>query len=728
MSKQTKYVFALLSSVLGSSAMASDQPMAASGALMPLKSLELRQLPPLDLELIQTQDSRDTLNDISPRFALPVAVDVTPNTGGVWEVAADGSHVWRYRVRSSLASSFNFGFSDYFMPKGAKLWVYSPDFNSRFGPYSDANNHDHHQLWTPVVLGNDAIIELSLPASERNNFRLHLTQIGQGYRGFGAKDLTPDPGCKPGGAKNTQIGDGDGANAPKSGSCNMDVACLGANDPWQSNRRSVAAQGTNGSRVCTGSLINNTAGDRGMLYITATHCGVTAASAPSLFVYWNFDAPTCRLPGSPESGSNAVIGAINQTQTGATFLAQTNDPFSGTTAANTRSDVTLVRFNNAANPAHNVYWSGWDRQDIASTCSAPANPTATSGLCASIHHPSGDEKRITFVQANMFTANISGATGVHWQANWDPTPPILPNIPAPQPATLPPGVTEPGSSGSPLYNANRRLVGVLSGGPSACGATGASLSDQYGKLAHAWDGLGTPSTRVKDYLDPGSTNALFIDGIGAAGTYTLASTPTTLQGCAGQTTNAQLRVATTDGTTDLVTLSSVNTPASVGSVAFSPAAVVPAAGAGALVNVAIPVIAGAAAGTSNLTFRGASSSGNVDIVVPLQIVSTPPPAAPALTAPAANATNVALNQSFSWTAIAGASGYRFQLSRDAAFSSLIDNQLVTGTTATSVKAMRGNATYFWRVSALNLCGPGTAASNTFQTVVGDVLFSDGFYE
>ena len=711
--------FALMA-FLSTDLSASDQPYAARFELKTLKEVSLQQLPALDLAQIQAEDAKDALNDVSPRFALPVPVDVSPNNAGTWEIAADGRKVWRYRVQSEVASSFNFGFTDFFMPLGAELWVYSPDFSSRFGPYTDANNHKHRQLWTPVVLGNEAIIELSLPASERNNFQLHLTQIGQGYRGFGAKDLTPRPACKPGGNKSV--------NAPTSGSCNMDVACLGANDPWQNNRRSVAAQGTGGSRVCTGSLLNNTSGDRSMLYITATHCGVTAANAASLFVYWNFDAPTCRLPGSAASGSTTVVGPTNQTQTGATFLAQTNNPFSGSTPAGTRSDVTLVRFNNAANPAFNLYWSGWDRQDIASTCSAPADPTATNGLCASIHQPDGDEKRITFVQANMFTANISGATGVHWQANWDPTPPILPNIPAPQPTSLPPGVTEPGSSGSPLYNANRRLVGVLSGGPSACGATGASLADQYGKLAHAWEGLGTATTRVKDYLDPGNTNALFIDGVGAASTYTLAATPTTLLGCAAQTTTAQLNVATADGATDLVTLASVNTPTGVGSITFSPVSVVPTAGAGALVNVAIPVLPGAALGTFNLTFRGASTSSNVDIMVPLQIVNTPPPVAPALTAPAANATNVALNQSFTWAASAGATNYRFQLSRDAAFSSLIENQVVTGTTATAVKALRGNAAYFWRVSAQNVCGPGTAASGSFQTVVGDVLFSDGFYE
>jgi lysyl endopeptidase len=720
MLKNIKMMSAMLASMLSLQAFAADQPLAATETLKNLEKVALRELPALDLAQVAAEDRKDELNDVSPRFAVPRAVDVSPESEGSWELSADGRHVWRYRVRSDVASSFNFGFTEYFMPKGGELWVYSPDFKSRFGPYTSENNHAHRQLWTPVVLGDDAIIELSLPAKERGNYRLHLTQIGQGYRGFGAKDLTPGPGCKPGGDKND--------SAPKSGSCNMDVACLGASDPWQNNRRSVAAQGTNGSRVCTGSLVNNTAGDRSMLYLTATHCLVTAANAPTLFVYWNFDAPTCRLPGSADSGSGAVVGVVNQTQTGATFLAQTNNPFAGATPAGTRSDVTLVRFDNAANPAFNLYWSGWDRQDIASTCSAPGDPTATNGLCASIHHPDGDEKRITFVQENMFTANIASATGVHWQANWDPTPPILPNIPAPQPTTLPPGVTERGSSGSPLYNASRRLVGVLSGGPSACGATGASLADQYGKLSHAWEGLGTATTRVRDYLDPNNSNALFIDGIGAAGTYSLAATPTTVLGCAGQSSSAQVRVASSDGASDLVSMSSVNTPAGVGTLLFSPNAVTPAVNPGALVNVSIPVLPGASLGTVNLTLRGASTTGNVDVNVPLQIVNTPPPAAPTLSVPSAGATGIALNASFSWAASSGANDYRFQLSRDAGFSSLIENKVVSGTSTTASKPLRGNATYFWRVSAQNVCGPGTAATGTFQTVVGDVIFSDGFYE
>lgn len=78
----------------------------------------------------------------------------------------------------------------------------------------------------------------------------------------------------------------------------------------------------------------------------------------------------------------------------------------------------------------------------------------------------------------------------------------------------PAGPYQPGSVGSPLYNAQQRLVGVLSGGASFCGASNSQLNDQYGKLAHAWDGLGTDATRMRTWLDPGNTGATTIGGLG----------------------------------------------------------------------------------------------------------------------------------------------------------------------------------------------------------------------
>ncbi|NBW59693.1 MAG: hypothetical protein EBR41_03885, partial [Crocinitomicaceae bacterium] len=73
------------------------------------------------------------------------------------------------------------------------------------------------------------------------------------------------------------------------------------------------------------------------------------------------------------------------------------------------------------------------------------------------------------------------------------------------------GVTEPGSSGSPLFNQNRRIIGQLHGGASACGAS--VLSDEYGKVSVSWNPAGsTSSGQLKYWLDPNNSNASFVDG------------------------------------------------------------------------------------------------------------------------------------------------------------------------------------------------------------------------
>ncbi len=55
---------------------------------------------------------------------------------------------------------------------------------------------------------------------------------------------------------------------------------------------------TGGSRFCSGSLVNDTANDRRMYFMTANHCSITSANAGSLVAYWNYKNSFCRTPGS----------------------------------------------------------------------------------------------------------------------------------------------------------------------------------------------------------------------------------------------------------------------------------------------------------------------------------------------------------------------------------------------------------------------------------------------
>ena len=68
------------------------------------------------------------------------------------------------------------------------------------------------------------------------------------------------------------------------------------------------------------------------------------------------------------------------------------------------------------------------------------------------------------------------------------------------------GVTEPGSSGSPLFDQNQRIIGQLYGGAAACsGSVNNGAYDYYGRMDVSW-GVG-----LSGYLDPLGTGQLTLD-------------------------------------------------------------------------------------------------------------------------------------------------------------------------------------------------------------------------
>jgi hypothetical protein len=395
---------------------------------------------PVDRVAAMAEDLARAAADEPPRFALPQAVDLTPENAGAWE-DLDGRFVmWRLRLTSPGALSLNLGFTAYRLPKGGRLSLYPTDVAGFDDPrgvrvFTDLDNEDHGQLWTPVVVSDDIMVELVLPAESRHDYDLTLGSVNRGYRFFGEslEQMRQD----------------------KAGSCNVDVVCPEGDD-WRLEINAVGVISTGGSTFCTGSMLNNTAVDGAPYFLTANHCAINTGNAASLVVYWNFQSPVC----GAQSG-----GSLLEFQTGSVFLA-----------AGATSDFTLVLLDDPVNPAHEVSFAGWNR--------STANPTSATA----IHHPNTDEKSISFeYQAPTTTSyygNASPGDGSHMRiADWDV------------------GTTEPGSSGSPLFDQNHRVVGQLHGGDAACGN---DLSDWYGRFSTSWSSMAT-------WLDPFGSAAAVLD-------------------------------------------------------------------------------------------------------------------------------------------------------------------------------------------------------------------------
>ena len=445
------------------------EPAAFNHRLPAEHTVEVRNMPAVDVARLKAEDARNAARkDLPPRFAAALPVDITPRNAGTWDEIDGDRLVWRLRIASRDALSLNFGFSEYRMPAGGHLLVYPAGLPKNANrdllrAFTAADNDAHGQLWTPIVSGDHAVIEVVVPRARADELKLRLTRVNHDYVGFERIAKQMSRGVRPTGT---------------SGSCNIDVVCP-EGDGWRDQIRSSATYTRNGTFTCSGSLVNNAANDRKMYFLTAHHCGMSGSgAAASIVVYWNFQNSTCRIPGSPESGQDGD-GSLAQNQSGSVLRA-TYSP----------SDFTLLELDDPADPVFNLYWSGWDRRDTTF-------PGATG-----IHHPQTAEKRISHSIVPTVISGYFNTTGNdHHYVQWQPTG----------------GITEPGSSGSPLYSPDNRVIGQLHGGLSSCSATGTDRTDYYGRVTTSWTGGGSSANRLSDWLDPGATGAQFIDGIDGAG-------------------------------------------------------------------------------------------------------------------------------------------------------------------------------------------------------------------
>lgn len=251
-----------------------------------------------------------------------------------------------------------------------------------------------------------------------------------------------------------------------SGNCNMNVACPdGAN--YQEIIRSAVMLVSGSNGFCSGAMINNTANDQTPYVLTANHC--YGSNVANWIFRFNWQSDNCSDPNSSPSFVSL---------SGATLRARDSE-----------SDFCLVEItggleNGAVPLSYGTYLAGWNNQDVA--------PTSTIG----VHHPSGDIKKISFDDDPAVSANgmSSPIDDTQWEVQWDRN-----------------TTTEGGSSGSPLFDQDGRIIGQLWGGGASC--FNLSSPDFYGKLSYSWDPPASNNAKeLKHWLDPTNSGATSLDG------------------------------------------------------------------------------------------------------------------------------------------------------------------------------------------------------------------------
>lgn len=417
----------------------------------------LERVPRLQLDADKVNAEIQRHHQEAQRFAVPQTLSAGV-ADGEWEDAADGSSVWRLRVSSPGAASLSVELRELQLPADAELWISTADGQDAQGPYTAA---DGPSLLTALVRSDEAVIEASMPTAEREQFQLQLAQVFHAYRTL------------------------DGAYMPKgyfgtSGACTVDAVCSDG-DNWRDEIRSTVMVTIANTSQCTGTLVNNTAQDDRALILTANHCGITSSNVTQTKAYFNVQKSSCGGSGN---------GSVTQNISGRQLLAAT----SGTS----NSDYSLFELASVPPPSYNVHYAGWD----------VSGGIPSSGV--GISHPAGDDKKISTysnpasLQSNICVGSLGagsicvGFTIKALAINWSR------------------GATQPGSSGSGLWNQNHRIVGTLSGGTSGCLSSNPVQAnggtDMYARLDIAWNAGSVTGTPLKSVLDPLGSTCTGIDG------------------------------------------------------------------------------------------------------------------------------------------------------------------------------------------------------------------------
>jgi hypothetical protein len=317
---------------------------------------------------------------------------------------------------------------------------------------------------------------MQVPAALLSYGELELESVSHaflrtGFQSAGAEDCPPGEfGC--------------------SQSCMIDVNCS-EGDYWWLIKPSVVRIYTTRS-YCTGVLVNNTAYDGTPYILTAQHCLNDAYYANRSVFLFNYESPEC-------FGGN---GPLNMSMSGSRLRTHGDS-----------LDFSLVELLHTPPASFGVYYAGWDRRDDQ------------TGGTAAIHHPNGDVKKVSIdeqipdIPARPGDVPYLGLEEYHyysfwWIRQWDV------------------GSTEFGSSGGPLFNQARRVIGTLTGGVAACGdsigydsdndrviySLAPNYDDYYTRFGMAWDHEEGKGNGLKTWLDPVNSGYWYMDGYNPSST------------------------------------------------------------------------------------------------------------------------------------------------------------------------------------------------------------------
>lgn len=380
--------------------------------------------PDITTLLLEDEDEELHARTLPMRYATKQSLNVSPDNSGRWTNLPNGDRIWLLGLHSVGALSLGVTFDTFKLPKGSAVFLYNPDKTHVIGAITEENNHASSVLTTGKINGDSLIVEYYEPYAVRHQGQLNIRTLAHTYR-------------------QPEIDFSDEI-------CGFNPSCLEVENYSKSASSVVLINVDDGTRLSTGTLVNNTNYD-GKPYVLM-HSGSLIGDPGAWHFTFRYTSLKCI-----ENGGARISHSIS----GADILASDDE-----------SSIALIELFNRPKPSWQVYYCGWDASGT------------TPQQVASIHHPFGSLKKVALSGRAATPVEVNGVPSFRVD-EWEY------------------GSTATSSTGAPLFSDIQRIKGLLQSGLSSCG--GDNGSDFFSDLAGSWEYL-------QPFLDPFGQNVRVLGG------------------------------------------------------------------------------------------------------------------------------------------------------------------------------------------------------------------------
>jgi len=428
-----------------------------------VSQINTNQLPTLDNTSEAMEAEKVSLamgQQKSMLYGKSIDIDIDLKKTANVQLMGDSGKLYLYQICSPTAYALQVCFDAFKLPKGARMFMYDKEKTMFLGSFTSQNNFVTNKFATQFIPGNTVVIEYYEPNQVEFESQIHISGITHVFTDLkmGIYSAFETASC----------------------SLNKNASCQEGYG-WERERKSVALVLMQVNKIVieqysgytpksdywgygSGALINDVQQDGIPYFLTANHL-----LSPKPTDYWqlkplenpvnwiflfNHDAPTCAGDGSTAPSNinvqdKGIFGAFVKSHDLAGFPT---------------SDYLLLQLD--ATPStiqsYGAVYAGWDINET--------NALLSKGTTC-IHHPGGDAKKISIDSDSPVSDNPDGYSTFgdlyFWKVGWDI------------------GITQPGSSGAPLFNSNHKIIGQLYGGGSSCDNRWGN--DYFGKFSKSYE-------------------------------------------------------------------------------------------------------------------------------------------------------------------------------------------------------------------------------------------------